>query len=319
MTIASLHVHDVPTAVMIRLSRPPPTRSLRVFCVAARHRSFKFAADELHLTPSAVSHQMKELEETLGTRLFERKPRSLELTRAGAALVEEVEPLLEALDRSVAQIVRGGGRRKVRMVLPPFFASELLIPRLGEFCARHPGIDIQIDSHDPRPAVHSLSADVSVLLLDAAPQGLQCARLFPLSLSAACAPQHLPTIAQHGSTVFAQFTLIVHKPSADAWPAWAQEVGIATPEPARVLELDTLHAVVRAAEHGVGIALVPTRHCYRSFHAGTLVRVFAVELPTADSYYLVYRAKDGDKPAVRALIDWLHETFGCELADQCVE
>src|SRR3989441_7003977 len=87
---------------VMRLSRPPPLRNLRAFCVAARHRSFKFAADELFLTPSAVSHQMKELEDSLGVRLFERKTRALALTTAGHTLLDEVEPLLEALDRSLA-------------------------------------------------------------------------------------------------------------------------------------------------------------------------------------------------------------------------
>ena len=87
----------------MRLSRPPPLRNLRAFCAAARQGSFKFAADELCLTPSAVSHQMKELEAALGLRLFERKTRSLELTTAGLRLLEEVEPLLEALDSALAR------------------------------------------------------------------------------------------------------------------------------------------------------------------------------------------------------------------------
>src|SRR5579863_8099564 len=98
------HPTTVAAARMMRLSRPPPTRNLRVFCVAARHRSFKLAADELHLTPSAVSHQMKELEEALGVRLFVRRPRSLDLTTAGATLRDEIEPLLTALDRTLAQV-----------------------------------------------------------------------------------------------------------------------------------------------------------------------------------------------------------------------
>ena len=76
---------------MMRLSRPPPTRNLRVFCVAARHRSFKLAADELYLTPSAVSHQMKELEAALGVQLFVRRSRALELSAAGATLLEEID------------------------------------------------------------------------------------------------------------------------------------------------------------------------------------------------------------------------------------
>lgn len=312
MAIASSCPHDVPVTAMMRLSRPPPTRSLRIFCVAARHRSFKFAADELYLTPSAVSHQIKELEETLGARLFERKPRSLELTRAGTALFEEVEPLLEALDRSVAQIARGGGRRSVRMLMPPFFASELFIPQLGGFCSRHPEIDIQIDTHDPRPSNHPASADVSVLLVDSEPRGLQATRLFPLALTAVCAPQHVSTVASLGSEVFKELALIVHKPSANAWNAWAEEVGITPPEPKNVLELDTMHAVVRAAERGIGVALVPTRHCESWFRSGALARIFAVELPTADTYYLVSRTKDADKADVRALAQWTLELFGLE-------
>ena len=310
MGVASAWPHNAPAPAMIRLSRPPPTRSLRVFCVAARHRSFKFAADELCLTPSAVSHQIKDLEDTLGACLFERRPRSLELTRAGAALLAQVEPLLEALDRSVAEFARGGGRRSVRMVLPPFFASELFIPRLGAFCAHHPGIDLQIDSRDPRPAAHPPSADVSVLLVDSEPQGLECTPLFALSLSAVCAPQHLCTVARLGSAVFKELTLIVHKSSAEAWSEWAREVGIEAPEPSRVLELDTMHAVVRAAEHGIGVALVPTAHCAEGFRTGALARIFAVELRTPDTYYLVNRAKDGDRPDVRALADWMREQFG---------
>lgn len=294
----------------MRLSRPPPTRSLRVFCVAARHRSFKFAAEELCLTPSAVSHQIKELEDTLGARLFERRPRSLELTRAGATLRGQVEPLLEALDRSVAEFARGSGRHSVRMVLPPFFASELFIPRLGAFCAHHPGIDLQIDSRDPRPAAHPASADVSVLLVDSEPQGLECTRLFALSLSAVCAPRHLCTVARLGGALFRELTLIVHKSAAQAWSEWASEVGIEAPEPARVLEFDTMHAVVRAAEHGIGVALVPTAHCAESFRTGALSRIFAVELRTPDTYYLVSRAKDRDRPDVRALTDWMCQQFG---------
>lgn len=96
---------------MMRLSRPPPTRNLRVFRVAARHRSFKLAADELSLTPSAVSHQMRQLEMLLGTRLFVRRTRAIELTAAGRHLLAAVEPLLEGLDRALAQLVGHEGRQ----------------------------------------------------------------------------------------------------------------------------------------------------------------------------------------------------------------
>lgn len=294
---------------MMRLSRPPPIKNLRVFCAAARLRSFKLAANELYLTPSAVSHQMKELEETLGVRLFDRKPRALELTHAGAMLLEEVEPLLEALDRTLAQLARRGGRRALRVLLPPFFATELFVPRLGEFCAAHPEIDIQIDTRDPRPSTHPASADVSILISDAEPQGVQCSRLFSLSLTAVCAPQHTAAVARLGGSIFKEMALIVHKPRPHAWANWAEEVGLDTPEPKNVLELDTLHAVVRAAEQGIGVALVPTVHCEAWFRSGALARIFSVELPTADTYYLAIRLKDADKPDIRAFSDWMSAEF----------
>jgi len=293
----------------MHLSRPPPLRSLRAFCVAARRRSFKSAADELFLTPSAVSHQMKELEGALGVRLFERKTRALDLTTAGHALLGELEPLLQALDRSLTQVARRAGRVTLRVLLPPFFASELFIPRLASFCAAHPDIDIQIDTRDPRPAIHPPTADVSILLSDEVPQGLRSARLLSLSLTAACAQEHAAAVARLGSDVFGQMPLIVHRARPFAWTHWAQEIGLVNPEPRNVIELDTMSAVVRAAERGVGVALVPSVLCDSWFRSGALVRIFSVELETRDTYFLVSRPRDADKPAVRALTHWTLAQF----------
>src|SRR5262245_30347204 len=209
-----------------RLSRPPPLRNLRAFCIAAHHCRFKVAADELFLTPSAVSHQMKELEEALGVRLFERKTRALELTTAGHTLRDEIAPLLDALDRSLAQFTRRNSRRSLRLLLPPFFASELFIPRLADFCASQPDIDIQIDSQDPRPTAHPPTADVSVLLADGAPEGLKCTRLFALRLAAVCAPTLAPEVVRLGRDVFRDTALIVHRARPFAWSSWAEEVGL---------------------------------------------------------------------------------------------
>ena len=297
------------TPPMLRLSRPPPLRNLRAFCVAARHRSFKTAADELFLTPSAVSHQMKELEESLGVRLFERKTRALELTTAGHTLLDEVEPLLEALDRSLAQIARRNGRHTLRVLLPPFFASELFIPRLTSFCAAYPEIDMQIDTSDPRPSIHPPTADVSILLSDTEPSGVTSSRLFSLNLTAVCAKQHAATVARLGSGVFREMALIVHKARPFAWTTWAEEIGLETPEPKNVIELDTMFAVARAAERGIGVALVPSVLCDSWFRSGALVRIFSVELPTNDTYFLVNRPKDSGRPEVKAITNWALSQF----------
>jgi LysR family glycine cleavage system transcriptional activator len=293
----------------MRLSRPPPLRNLRAFCVAARQRSFKFAAAELCLTPSAVSHQMRELETLLGMRLFERKTRALELTTAGHRLLEEVEPLLEALDRALAQFARRDGRQMLRVRLPALFANELFIPRLGEFCATHPLIDVQLDTRDPRPASHPPNADVSILIADAPPLGMKSVRLFSCPFTAVCAPKHAGSVARLGREVFGTLPLIVDRTRPFAWSSWAQEVGLATPEPKQMIEFDTMIAVVRAAERGLGIALVPTLLCDSWIRSGALVRVFAVELATADAYYLVSRPKDTERPAVRELTRWAQAQY----------
>jgi LysR family glycine cleavage system transcriptional activator len=296
-----------PTAT--RLSRPPPLRNLRAFCAAARHRSFKVAADELFLTPSAISHQMRELEDDLGVRLFERRTRSLALTTAGHTLLEEVEPLLEALDRSLTQIARRSRRQTLRVQLPPFFASELFIPRLTSFCAAHPQIDIQLDTCDPWPMIHPPTADVSILLAESEPPGVTSQRLFSLSLTAACSREHAGHVAQLGSEVFRHLALIVHRARPHAWNSWAEEVGLAAPEPKNVIELDTMPAVVRAAERGIGVALVPAVLCESWFRTGALVRIFPVELQTNEAYFLVSRPRDVHKPEVQALTSWVLEQF----------
>jgi len=292
-----------------RLSRPPALRSLRAFCIAARHCSFKIAADELYLTPSAVSHQMKELEDTLGVRLFERKTRALELTSAGRALRDEVAPLLDALERSLTHFTRRNRRKSLRLMLPPFFASELFVPRLTTFCAAHPDIDIQIDTSDPHPTVHPPTSDVSIILADGAPQEAKAAKLFSLKLSAVCAREHAAAVVRLGREVFREMALIVHRPRPFAWTSWAQEVGLEAPEPKNIIELDSMFAVVRAAERGVGIALVPTALCGAWFDTGALVRIFSIELATADTYYLVCRPKDAEKAEVMAVTDWALEEF----------
>jgi LysR family glycine cleavage system transcriptional activator len=288
----------------MRLSRSPPLRNLRAFCVAARHLSFKFAADELCLTPSAVSHRMRELETMLGMRLFERRTRALELTAAGHRLLEEVEPLLDGLDRALAQLARQDGRETLRVRAPALFANELLIPRLDEFCEAHPLIDVQLDTRDPRPVSHPPTADVSIVLADTPPAGVRSARLFCSPLTAVCAPQHAARVARLGRRVFGTLPLIVDRTRPLAWSSWAEEVGLERPEPRQVIEFDTMIAAVRAAERGLGIALVPVILCQSWIRTGALVRMFAVELATSEAYYLVSRQRDADRPPVKALTRW---------------
>jgi LysR family glycine cleavage system transcriptional activator len=227
---------------------------------------------------------------------------------AGATLLEEVGPLLDAIDRSLTRIARRNNRLTLRMLLPPFFATEIFVPRMAHFCAAWPDIDIQVDTRDPRPVAHPLTSDISVLLSDTPPQGVSITPLFTLSLVAACARDYAPTVKRLGANVFRDMALIVHKSRPFAWNSWAEELGLQAPEPKNVIELDTMSAVVRAAERGVGVALVPEALCSTWFESGSLVRIFPLHLHTTDTYYLASRPRDAAKPEVRAMTDWLiHE------------
>ena len=146
-------------------------RGLRTFCIAARYESFRVAAPELFITSSAVSHQIKSLEEELGVKLFERGGRELKLTEIGAAMFAEINPLIEKLDVIVGNYREGGMRKSIRMSVQPFFASEYFIPRLSDFSAEHPDIDIQVETSDESSEKHPADADVSIRLFKSPPEG----------------------------------------------------------------------------------------------------------------------------------------------------
>lgn len=117
-------------------------RGLHTFCAAAENLSFKKTANELCLTPSAVSHQISELEDYLGTQLFKRKTRSIALTNDGSLLYEEVSPYLKAIDLATEKIRQSRKRYALQVQMPEFFASELLMPHISEFTSLHTDIDL---------------------------------------------------------------------------------------------------------------------------------------------------------------------------------
>ena len=285
-------------------------RLLRAFYFAGKHSSFKAAAERLALTPSAVSHQVKELEEQLGVTLFQRRTRAISLTATGRQLLDDLEPALAALHAAVIRASRSNARRQLHVVMPPFFASELFAPRLHDFHERHPSIDIQVDTRDPRPAQHHLYSDVSVLLSSRDPDdGVEAVRLFPLRLVAACSREMSATLGRVNHELLRDHALIMHRTRPDAWERWAEQVGFDMTDARNVVEFDSMFAVARAAERGAGIALVPAVLCQPWFDSGALVRLEALEVATDDAYYLVARREDLARPEVLALTSWTLQQF----------
>jgi LysR family glycine cleavage system transcriptional activator len=288
----------------------PALRFLKTFQIAARRGSFKAAADELCVTPSAVSHQIKSLETQLGLALFERGTRALSLTEAGAQYFEQLDALFSRLESVTEQLRRRFSRAVVRLQVPPFFASELLMPRLSLFSGTNAAIDIQITTDYAPNEAQSPDADVSIVVGRGPWPQARAARLFPQTYVPACSPELLRQAPIDIAADIASASLIAHDQRPDLWDRWATMYGIGALRPKQLIRFDTMSAVVNAAERGVGIALVSAPLSAARFAAGTLIRVFERELATGESYFLLERVRDPASPGVIALVDWMLAQFG---------
>ena len=294
----------------MKSSTPASLRGLRTFCVAARYESFKAAADELFITSSAVSQQVKGLEEELGLKLFERGTRELRLSEDGQALFAELSPLIDQLDSVVADFKTTGRRKKsVRISAQPFFASEFFIPRLSEFTALHPEIDIQVGTSDEASEKLPADADLSIRLFRKAPAGTRSDILFPLRMVPAGSAQFKKTLKVKGEKIVSDFPLIVHEARPKAWAEWSKASGISLPDNPKITRLSSMIAVVRAAEQGIGAALVPIPLADQWFRQRTIMRLFEQTLVADLSYFLVSRKDRTANEAVALLRRWILERF----------
>jgi LysR family transcriptional regulator, glycine cleavage system transcriptional activator len=285
--------------------RLPSLKFLKTFQVAARLKSFKSAAEELFVTPSAVSHQIKALEEQLGVSLFERGVRTLSLTDAGAHYLEHISDLFARLESVTEQLKVRYGRSIIRLNVPPFFARVLLLPRLASFTQAREETDIRIETASSAPKSHPPEADLSIVVGTGPWDGLTAHELFAQSFIAACSPNFL---LENPIDSFADLngkSLLLHEERRDAWERWASGLKIAPIKPNRLVRLNTMSAVVLAAEQGVGVALVPSRLSADRFAAGGLVKLFDEELTTNESYVLLHRPEDAKREDLQELTRWI--------------
>jgi LysR family glycine cleavage system transcriptional activator len=285
--------------------RLPSLKFLKTFQVAARLQSFKAAAEELFVTPSAVSHQIKALEDQLGVALFERGVRTLKLTDAGGHYLEHISEIFAKLEKVTEQLQVRYGRTIIRLHVPSFFANELLLPRLSSFSQAREETDIRIETTFSAPKTHPPEADLSIVVGSGPWEGLTAHELFTQSFIAACSQQFL---AENPIERYADLngrTLLLHEERRDAWERWAHGLGIPPIHPNRLVRLDTMSAVVLAAEQGVGVALVPSRLSADRFAGGGLVRLFEAELTTNESYVLLHRPEDKAREDLQELTQWI--------------
>lgn len=285
-------------------------RGLRTFCVAAEQESFRNAADKLFITASAVSHQIKNLEAQLGQQLFDRSGRSLTLTEVGRSFLDELRPVVDQLDGVASRYRLERTRRSLSISVQPFFASELFIPQLPRFTAEHPEIDIKVDTNDESVEKHPSSADASIRIFKSSPDGLESDRLFSLRLVPAASPNLRDTLQIDEKKIEGDLSLIIHDTRPSAWRQWQRSSGVRLPADSKVIRLDSMIAVARAAERGLGAALVPVHLSDSWFANGSLVPLSKHELITDDAYYFAYRENVDASDVIAKLRRWVLQNLG---------
>lgn len=283
--------------------RLPKLSTLEAFRIAAAEGSFKAAAERLSLTPSAISHQIKALEEDLGTPLFERRVRQLVLTPGGRAFADVV-------DRAFAQIADGvqalrdrESRQTLALTLGSFVADEWVLPALGSFSRAHPDIDLRIDTSVRSRDLMRDETDVALRFGRGHWPGLKTLHLLDVHATPVIGPAcAIPTADWE---TLARLPRLHSTAVPDAWQQWEQAMNLRLPPPVSELWLDSYLALLQAASRGLGVAL-GLQPLIRGWVEGGRLRAPWPSTPRpAAGYYVVYRPSDEERPAVVALREWL--------------
>lgn len=295
--------------------RLPPLNSLRAFEAAARHLSFKKAAAELHVTPAAVSQQVRALEDYYGVQLFRRLTRALRLTDAGQAALP---PLREGFDKlgEAAERLDGYTDSGVLTVsVPPSFGAKWLVPRLERFRAAHPEYELRIDATDAIVDFDADGVDVALRYGRGVYDRLAAERLMSDVTFPVCSPRLAEAEPPLGCPQdLVRHTLLhvrwkLESEYAPNWRMWLRAAGVDGVDAERGPRFSVESMAVQAAIEGHGVALVSGALVADDLKAGRLVRPFAPALTdaTAFSYYLVYPPANAADPKVEAFRQWILE------------
>jgi LysR family glycine cleavage system transcriptional activator len=281
--------------------------------VAARQLSFTRAADELNVTQSAVSHQIKHLEDLWEVKLFHRRNRRLELTDAGEALAPVAREFFQRLERTLDDIIGDQGHEALQVQVVPSFAVKWLVPRLEGFRETHPDIDVWIStSLESQVTLQNGRMDVAIHLGSGEYPGLESIRLMDEQIFPVCRPYLLEEYgvpADPAELCRLPLLLRHHEISRPTWEFWFQQVGVAPEIYGPALSDGTRYAdsnmAVQAAFEGLGVALGRRAHVWDDIRSGRLVRLFDLEVAAPDSYYFVYPPDQAERPAITAFRKWL--------------
>ncbi len=284
----------------------PPIPALRAFEAAAQFLSFKAAAAQLHRTPSAISHQIRGLEDDLGIPLFHRDPRGLRLTDEGRDYFRAVHDALDALGEATARARGGPGGGPVTVSLFPSFAVRWLIPRLHAFREAHPDVELELVSSLRQVDFEGGAIDAAIRFGDGDWPGLRCDPLMVEELFPVCAPALAdgPPPLRRPSDLAAA-TLLHNGAHPGEWGGWLRRAGADPDAAERGPVLDASNEVLAAAANGLGVALGRTPLVETDLEAGRLVAPLDECVRTPGRYWLVTPAASADRPGLTALRQWL--------------
>lgn len=304
--------------------RLPPLNALRVFEAAARHLSFKEAAQELHITQAAVSHQVKSLEEYLGVQLFKRSARGVQLTEAARACLPRLREGFDALAAAVEMIHERGEEAELVITAPPVFTARWLMPRLAEFSQREPKIELRVFASskmvdagalDSTTLVGDLdlrteSSEVQIHLGAGSYPGHRADRLFGVRMTAVANPQlargNLRTPADLARQTLLHDDAMEIVAGGNAWQKWLEAAGVADKVDAgRGPTFSSNILSLEAASQKLGVALALRPLVDADIASERLCAPFDVEVKPQSAYYLVCPEVIADRPAVAAFRKWL--------------
>ncbi|MGC3871892.1 LysR substrate-binding domain-containing protein [Halomonas sp. GXIMD04776] len=277
-----------------------PLATLRAFEAAARLSSFSAAANELHVTAAAVSHRIKALEEGIGVRLFERKPRGVALTEAGARYRDRIAEAFILIEQATSEIGQPSMEGSLRVSAPHAFLQHTLLPRIGELLHRHPGLKLTLEGDNRLANLHEDEADIAIRFGAGHYPGLQADHLMDDAITVLGPANGGPRGSMNSNWQSACFiedsSTVISEPWSQ-WGPWWREAGLHAPEELRRLTVSDSGLALAACAQGLGLCLA------RLSVARDLIRQGAVtpQRPwrrTEFSHYLVTLPGSADTPPI---------------------
>lgn len=288
-----------------------PLNALRAFEASARHLSFVKASEELSVTPAAVSHQVKRLEEYLGLPLFRRLRRGLLLTESGQSLLSELREVFLGLDKAMERVIDSGSRGTITLSVAPTFAVMWLIPRLQKFYTLHPDIDVRISTSLGLVDFQRDDFDAAIRLGSGHWFGLEAIKLFDESVTPMCSPRLLegPDALKSPDDLRKHVLLHNHSmdydPDAPTWETWLEAAGASGVDASRGTHFSLPDHGLQASIDGAGVVLGWRSLAAKDVAAGRVVEPFDLTLSLGSSFYLVYPEAHSLRSNITALRDWL--------------